>query len=194
MLQHINSLKPQLINHSMDGDEESTWFTERMKKEEKGIDLWKPMTEDKKTESLELIDRIETPPPTPSTSNQNLLETSAHDSIHKDDSLSEFLNKLEDIASEPSEDEQLWTIIYRGPPPKFVKGTHVIVILINKTDHYHFVFQSSTKNRFRTIRNILNAGGVKSDVGATLQPVRNWFAFMKYLQFKTNYTAELIGT
>ncbi|VDP45528.1 unnamed protein product [Schistosoma margrebowiei] len=101
---------------------------------------------------------------------------------------------MDDLPLPEQDNEELWTMVYRGPQPKFVKGHRVNTIIINHVDHYHFVFQSSIKNRFRTIRNILNAGNITSDVGGTLQPIRNWHAFMTYLVRNHNYTSELIGS
>ncbi|VDP16286.1 unnamed protein product [Schistosoma margrebowiei] len=125
------------------------------------------------------------------------IASTSHQENHQpqSDEFDDFIKKLKEMTdTEPEHEEQLWTIVYRGPPPKFVKGNRINTIIINHIDHYHFVFLSSVHNRFRTIRNILNAGGITCDVGANLQAVRNWHAFMACLVRKTNYTSELIGT
>lgn len=83
-----------------------------------------------------------------------------------------------------SDDDNLWTFIYRGPPPVFnnYKGS---VISINHIDHYHFVFQGSQKNRRRTIERIFHGGNMPRsslpDAIKTCIPVIKWSKFCAYL-------------
>ncbi|VDO95701.1 unnamed protein product [Schistosoma margrebowiei] len=185
--QNINILKRSL-QQPADIDDEPHWFTKRTRSELG----WSPITAEETDEVLRLLDNVRTTPPdepVASTSSQNIINIPQE--LGSDDKVAEY---FQDIPIDHDEGEELWTIVYKGPPPKFVKGHRVNTIIINHVDHYHFVFQTSMKNRFRTVRNILQAGNISCDAGATLQPIKNWHAFMRYLVRKADYSAELIGT
>ncbi|CAH8648294.1 unnamed protein product [Schistosoma margrebowiei] len=174
-------LQPEI---DLDNDEPH-WFSKKKTETE-----WSPITTGETEEVFKFLDSIKNPPTSPIP-----IASTSHQENPQSDEFDDFIKTLKEMTgTEPEhEEDQLWTIVYRGPPPKFVKGNRINTIIINHFDHYHFVFQSSIHNRFRTMRNILNAGGITCDVGVTLQAVRNWHVFMAYLVRKTNYTSELIG-
>ncbi|KAA3670234.1 uncharacterized protein DEA37_0006223, partial [Paragonimus westermani] len=97
----------------------------------------------------------------------------------------------------PSEGEgQLFTFIYRGHPPRFDKGTKVNCIYVDHEDHYHFVFESSSHNKSRSMQRIIQAGHLdihqNIPILSTLQPVINWDRFAAYL-VRTNSPTICIG-
>ncbi|KAA3680352.1 uncharacterized protein DEA37_0004125, partial [Paragonimus westermani] len=104
---------------------------------------------------------------------------------------------FQDTDSESDQTMTLWTFIYRGQPPKFDKNTRANCLYVDHEDHYHFVFESSTHNKNRSIHRIIQAG--KLDINqnmsilSTLQPVVSWDKFAAYLIRSTNYSCICIG-
>ncbi|CAI2737808.1 unnamed protein product [Dicrocoelium dendriticum] len=103
---------------------------------------------------------------------------------------------ISDIIHKINNTDNLWTFIYRGPPPTIVSNSRVSAIIIQHSDHYHVVFQALPQNRNRSLQRILQVMGIPStftfDVLATLQPVVDWFRFAPYLA-RTRYSVQVLG-
>ncbi|CAH8601669.1 unnamed protein product [Dicrocoelium dendriticum] len=103
---------------------------------------------------------------------------------------------MSDIIHKINSTDNLWTFIYRGPPPTILSNRRLNAIIIQHSDHYHIVFQALPQNRNRSLQRILQVMGISStytfDILATLQPVIDWFRFAPYLA-STGYRVQLLG-
>ncbi|CAH8513693.1 unnamed protein product [Dicrocoelium dendriticum] len=104
---------------------------------------------------------------------------------------------FETIKAEFNTDNNLWTFIYRGSPTTFIKGTHVNALVIQHSDHYHFVFSSSPNNSNWALKRLLKACSIPEtftfDILTTIQPVIDWSKPAVY-HSRTGYTVQLLGT
>lgn len=91
----------------------------------------------------------------------------------------------------------LWTFVYKGPPPVFrnYKGDVIIVKHNIPDEHYHFVFTSTSKNRKRCLERICKGGGLIdiNQIFSTCQIVKDWHKFAAYLVRKDSFEPMLIG-
>ncbi|GAA56553.1 hypothetical protein CLF_111092 [Clonorchis sinensis] len=91
------------------------------------------------------------------------------------------------FSPEPSqtEDNKLWTFVYRGTPPRFDRSTRANCLYVDHGDHFHFVFECCPQNKNRTIQRLIEAGNLDRrqtmSIMATVQPVINWNNFAAYL-------------
>ncbi|CAI2737803.1 unnamed protein product [Dicrocoelium dendriticum] len=104
---------------------------------------------------------------------------------------------ISDIIHKINSTDNLWTFIYRGPPPTIVTNSRISAIIIQHSDHYHVVFQALPQNRNRSLQRLLQVMGIPStytfDILSTLQPVVDWFRFAPYLA-RTGYSVQTLGT
>lgn len=87
------------------------------------------------------------------------------------------------------EADDLWTFVYRGPEPIFKKYKGDVII-INHSDHYHFVFKSMSQNLNRTLGRIFEGGNMPitnlSEAKQTCIKVQSWKNYCPYLVRKNN--------
>ncbi|CAI2737806.1 unnamed protein product [Dicrocoelium dendriticum] len=170
----------------------------------------------------EIIQENSTTPPPQASGSKGKLEPEEHTPIKRsyEEDLEDILSELrapevpEEVltqVAEKTEDEvfisdiihkinstdNLWTFIYRGPPPTIVNNSRISAIIIQHSDHYHVIFQALPQNRNRSLQRLLQVMGIPStytfDILSTLQPVVDWFRFAPSLA-PTGYSVQTLGT